>query len=146
MTSEAAALQQATIEYEAAKADYEVSSEPASNSDVQSALSSARNAEELNDLLAKPDEAEIASAEATVASAQKKLDDLKSGTASLEVEASQIKLDQVLVDLEEAYTDLSKAKVLAPVDGVVLSLDSEKGQRVSAGTTVATLADISQLS
>ena len=146
MTSEAAALQQATIEYEAAKADYEVSSEPASNSDVQSALSSARNAEEqLNDLLAKPDEAEIASAEATVASAQKKLDDLKSGTASLEVEASQIKLDQALVDLEEAYTNLSKAKVLAPVDGVVLSLDSEKGQRVSAGTTVATLADISQL-
>ena len=83
MTSEAAALQQATIEYEAAKADYEVSSEPASNSDVQSALSSARNAEEqLNDLLAKPAEADIASAEATVASAQKKLDDLKSGTAS----------------------------------------------------------------
>lgn len=146
MTVEAADLQQATIDYETAKADYEVTTKAADKSELQSALSNAKNAEkQLDDLLAKPDKAEIASAEAQAATAQQKLDDLKKGKDALEIEAAQIKLDQALVDLEEAYTNLTKAQLTAPVGGVVLTLTPEKGQRIASGAIVATIADTTQL-
>ncbi|MFN8443549.1 MAG: HlyD family efflux transporter periplasmic adaptor subunit [Caldilineaceae bacterium] len=146
MTPEAAALQQATIAYESAKADYEVSTKAADTSTVQSALSSARTAEQqLSDLQAKPDKASIASAQSAVATAQQKLDDLKQGSDSLALEADQIKLDQALVDLEEAYSNLAKAKLTAPVSGVVLSIDAESGQRLASGASVAQIADLNAL-
>lgn len=146
MTPESASLQQASIDYEAAKADYAVTTQGANQSDLQNAISSAKNAEkQLTDLLAKPNAADIATAEAQVATAQQKLDDLKMGKDALEIEATQIKLEQALVDLEEAYNNLEQGTVIAPLSGVVLSVQAAMGQRVGTGTTVVTLADTGTL-
>ncbi|MBX3013311.1 MAG: efflux RND transporter periplasmic adaptor subunit [Caldilineaceae bacterium] len=146
MTSEAAALQDATIDYESAKASYEQSVAAAANSEVQSAVSSAQNAQaQLDTLLNSPTEAEIATAKAQVADAEKALADLKAGPNTSDLRAAQISLEQALVDLEEAYANLAAAQVTAPVAGTVLAVAAEVGQRVSEGTTVVTLADTGQL-
>lgn len=146
MTSEAAKLQSATIDYESAKAAYAESIAAANNSDLQSAISSAQNAQsQLDDLLNSPTEAQIASAKAQVADAEKALADLKKGPSDSDLAAAQINLEQALVDLEEAHANLAAAQVVAPNAGTVLALDAEVGQRVSAGAAIVTLGDTSQL-
>ncbi len=146
MTPEASKLQQATIDYESAQADYAVTTKEAKQSDLQGAISSAQNAEkQLEDLLKKPNQADIAASEAQVATAQKKLNDLKNGKDVLELEAAQIKLDSALVDLQEAYDNLNKARVTAPIAGTVLSVSAEVGQKLNSGSTVFTIADLNAL-
>lgn len=146
MTPESAKLQQATIDYEAAKADYEVTTKPADQSELQNAISSAKNAEkQLADLQAKPNAADIAAAQAQVAAAQQKLDNLKTGKDSLEIEAAQLKLESALVDWQEAMDNANRATVTAPVSGTVLSVNAELGQKLNNGVTVVTLADLHAL-
>ena len=146
MTSEAAAMQDATIDYESAKAAYEESVAAAANSEVQSAISSAQNAQvQLDDLLNSPTEAQIAQAKAQVADAEAALADLQAGPTTTAQHAAEISLEQALVDLEEAHANLAAAKVLAPRAGTVLSVDAEIGTRVSEGSAVVTLADTTQL-
>ncbi|MEZ4732715.1 MAG: efflux RND transporter periplasmic adaptor subunit [Caldilineaceae bacterium] len=146
MTSEAAALQEATIDYESAKAAYEESVAAAANSEVQSAVSSAQSAQaQLDDLLNSPTEAEIATAKAQVADAEKALADLQKGPTDSDLRDVQISLEQALVDLEESHANLAAAQVLAPSTGTVLTVDAAVGQRVSEGAAIVTLADTSQL-
>jgi len=146
MTSEAAALQDATIDYESAKAAYEESVAAAANSEVQSAVSSAQSAQaQLDDLLNSPTEAEIATAKAQVADAKKALADLQKGPTDSDLRDAQISLEQALVDLEESHANLAAAQILAPSAGTVLAVDAEVGQRVSEGAAIVTLADTSQL-
>lgn len=146
MTPESARLQQATIDYEAAQADYEVTTKPASQSDLQNAVSSAKNAEkQLTDLQNKPNPADIAAAQAQVAAAQQKLENLKKGKDSLEIEAAQLNLESSLVDWQEAIENANRASVTAPVSGTVLSVNAELGQKLSNGATVVTIADLNAL-
>ncbi|MEZ4863392.1 MAG: efflux RND transporter periplasmic adaptor subunit [Caldilineaceae bacterium] len=146
MTSESANLQDATIDYEKAKAAYDQSVAAADNSDVQSAISSAQNAQvQLDTLLNSPTQAEIATAQAKVADAESTLADLKAGPSDSDLRDAQIALEQALVDLEEAYANLNAAKVVAPIDGVILAVNADVGERVSEGASLVTLADVSQL-
>jgi HlyD family secretion protein len=146
MTSQAADLQEASIAYEKAQAAFTVAAAPAAQGDVQSAISSARQAEQqLNDLLAKPTAAELATAQATVAGAKAALEKLKRGPSKLESEAAQISLEKALVDLEGAYNDLAQAKVTAPITGTVMEVNAQVGQQLNSGETVVTLADTSRL-
>lgn len=146
MTSEAANLQDATIDYEKAKAAYETSIAAADNSEVQSSVSSAQSAQvQLDDLLNSPTEAELATAQAQVADAEAALADLQRGPSDSELRATEISLEQALVDLEEAHANLAVAQVVAPSAGIVLALDADIGQRVSEGSAIVTLADTSQL-
>ncbi|HHY54934.1 MAG TPA: efflux RND transporter periplasmic adaptor subunit [Chloroflexi bacterium] len=143
---EGADLQKATIDYEAAKADYQLATAPADEAELQSALSQAHDAQQaLDDLLAKPEAADIAAAEAQVAAAQKRLDDLLQGADELEIEAATIKLQRALVTLGQARRELAKASVTAPIDGHVLTVNVQEGQQARAGAEVMTLADLSNL-
>jgi HlyD family secretion protein len=145
-SSQAATLQQATIDYEAAKADYEIAVEPASEAELQDALSAIQSAQDqLDDLRAQPTEAELAEAEAQVASAQANLDDVLSGPGDAERRAAEISVEQARLDLEEAQIHLAQAQLLAPIDGTVLSVDVEVGEQVQAGTSAVTLADLNDL-
>lgn len=146
MTSEAAALQEATIDYERAQAAYEVSVAAADNSEVQSAISSAQSAQaQLDDLLNSPTPAEIAQAEAQVADAEAALAELLEGPTASELRSTEISLEQALVDLEEAHANLTATKIYAPTDGVILSVNTGIGERVSEGTAVVSMADTTQL-
>jgi multidrug efflux pump subunit AcrA (membrane-fusion protein) len=125
-SSQAAALQQATIDYEAAKADYEIAVAPASESDLQDALSAIQSAQQqLDDLRAQPTQADLAEAEAQVASAQAQLDELTNGSGDAEQRAAEIAVEQAQLNLEEAQADLAQAQLTAPIAGTVLSVDVE---------------------
>jgi HlyD family secretion protein len=144
MTSQAVDLEQATIDYESAQAAYEEATQPASDSDIASAESSIQDAQvKVDDLLASPTEAEIAQARAQVAQAEAALAELQTGPSDLDLSDANITLEKAVVDLEEAYNDLAMAQVTAPIDGTVLEVDTEVGERVSSNAIVAVLADTS---
>jgi HlyD family secretion protein len=144
--SQAAALQQATIDYEAAKAAYQIAVEPASESEVQDALSTIQTAQEqLDDLRAQPTPVDLAEAEAQVASAQAQLSELLNGASDAERRAAEISLEQAQLDLEEAQTNLAQAQLTAPMAGAVLAVDVEVGEQAAAGATAVTLADLNAL-
>lgn len=146
MTSQAADLQSATIDYESAKAAYAETTASASTSDLQSAISNMQNAQAtLTALQNSPSAAEIATAEAQVTEAEATLTELQTGATANELRNAQITLQQALIELETAYRDLEAATVVAPINGVILALDAAVGVRSSSGSIVATIADPSQL-
>jgi HlyD family secretion protein len=145
-SAQAAALQQVTIDYEAAVADYEIAVEPASQADLQDALSDIQNAQEqLDDLRDQPTLADLASAEAQVASAQAQLEELLGDASEAELRAAEISIEQAQLELEEAQAELAKAQIYAPIDGATLSVDVEVGEQVQAGLSAVTLADLNAL-
>lgn len=146
MSSEASALQEATIDYESTKAAYDQATATATNSEVQSAVSTMQTAQvKLNDLLNSPTAAEIATAEASVATAEAALADLQAGPSDADLKNAEVTLKNALIDLESAQRNLAAATLTAPIDGVVMTLDATEGVRSGSGTVVATLADPSQL-
>ncbi len=145
-SSQAAQLQQATIDYESAKAAYEQSTAAVSQADLQSAWSAVQSGQQqLDDLKAKPTAAELASAEAQVASAAANLDNLLNGTSTAELQSAQISVEKAKLDLQQAEENLAKANLSAPIDGTVLAANVVEGQRVSSGLTAFTLADTDAL-
>ncbi|MCY3710776.1 MAG: efflux RND transporter periplasmic adaptor subunit [Caldilineaceae bacterium] len=146
MTRQAAQLQQSTIAYGSALAAYEEAVAPASQADLQSALSQAQTAQQqLDDLLAGPTAVNIAAAEAQVAAAQSRLDTLLRGADETDIELAQLAIDQAQLTLLEARLDLVKAELVAPAAGTVLRVNVNESDRISAGTVAITLADLSQL-
>jgi HlyD family secretion protein len=145
-SSQSAALQQATIDYEAAKAAYDIAAAPASQADLQGALSDIESAQEQLDALRnQPTQADLAAAEAQVASAQAQLDELLNSPGEAERRAAEISVQQAQLDLEEAQAKLAKAQLRAPIGGTVLSVDVGEGEKVSAGLSAVTLADLNDL-
>ncbi len=146
MTSQASDLQQATVDYESAQAAYAEATAPAGQADLATALSNIQTAQQtLNDLLQKPTAADLTSAQAQVAEAQATLDAALNGDTETAQRDAQISLDQALVDLQEAYTNLANAKLVAPISGSVLEIDLEPGQQGSSGATAVVLADTTRL-
>ena len=146
MSSEASALQDATIDYESAEAAYEEATAAATNSDLQSAVSTIQDAQvKLNDLLNSPTDAEIAAAEATLVTAEASLADLQSGASTNDLKSAELSLKEALISLESAQRDLEAATVTAPIAGYITALNAEVGVRSSSGTVAAMIADPTHL-
>ena len=145
-TQQAIDLQNATIDYEAAKAAYEVSTEPASQADLQEAIKAIRDAEQqLDTLRNQPTKSEIASAEAQIASAEAELANLLGDPSASDQREAELNLEQAQLDLEEAEAQLADARLRAPIDGTILTVDVQPGQNGSAGLEAISLADLTQL-
>ena len=146
MSSEASALQDATIDYESAKAAYEEATAAASSSDLQSAVSTIQDAQvKLDELLNSPTDAEIAAAAATLAAAEASLADLQAGAGANDIRSAELTLKEAFISLESAQRDLDAATVTAPIAGYITALDAKVGVRSSSGTVVAAIADPTQL-
>ncbi len=145
-SSQGAALQRASIVYESAKAAYDQLVKPARTSALQGAIASAQQAQDaLNELLKKPTPAELAAAQATLAEAEATLTELEKGNEAAAIRTAELNVQSAQIDLEQAKLNLSNARVVSPVDGVVLEVNVELGQQGSSGTVIATVADISRL-
>lgn len=145
-TGESAALQNATLSYESAKASYDEMVKPAKKSSLQSALAGAQSAQDaLNELKKKPTPADLASAKSALASAEATLAKLKKGPNANDLRQAEIGVEQALIALEQARLNLENAQVVAPIDGTVLAVNVETGLSVSGGTAVVTIADVTQL-
>lgn len=94
---------------------------------------------------------------AILAEANSKVEDLKSTERALELKKHDIIIAKAQVEtnelsLAEAELRLVETKVLAPMDGVIVSRDVQVGQIISSGisnvgggTTVLTMADLSHI-
>jgi HlyD family secretion protein len=144
-SSEAAALQDATIDYDVAKANYDITNEPASEAEIQSAIESIKQAQNnLEDLAVS--EASLASARASVASAEASLDDLLNGPTATEIRELELAIEQAQIDLQEAENDLANARLRAPIDGTITTLEAGVGEKVTTDISAAIyIADLTQL-
>lgn len=144
-SQQAMTLQEATIDYDVAKASYDIATESASEADIQAAIKSIKQAQsDLENLAATS--AELASAEADVASAESNLADLLDGPTATEITDAQLAIEQAQIDLQEAETDLSNARLRAPIDGTITTLDAGVGEKVTTDISAAIyIADLTQL-
>jgi multidrug efflux pump subunit AcrA (membrane-fusion protein) len=82
---------------------------------------------------------EITSAENEVKDKEMALKELGDGPDDLELRQAQITLRQRQTTLAKAQKELANYSLKAPFDGVVASVDAQKGESISSGGTVATL-------
>jgi multidrug efflux pump subunit AcrA (membrane-fusion protein) len=145
-SAQAAALQSATIDYESARAAFEQASEAASDSEIQTSLSNIQSAQaQLSELMDVASDAEVAAAQAKIDAAQATLDELRSGADASDVRSKEITLQQALIELEAAGRELDGASLIAPISGVIITVNAEEGARLSEGEIVATMANPTQL-
>jgi len=144
-SQQAMTLQEATIDYDAAKAAYDIATEGASGSEIQQALSSIKQAEVQVENL-QVTESELLSAESQVASAQAQLTSLLNGPTETETRDVELSIEQAKLSLEEAQANLDDAELRATVDGIVLSIDVEVGQKTNSDLSSALIiGDLTRL-
>ncbi len=138
-------LQEATINYDVAKAGYDISTEPASEAEVQDAIKAIKQARrDLENLAAT--RAELAGAEADIANAEANLAGLLQGPTESEIRDAELAIEQALIDLQEAEADLSYSRLRAPLDGTITTIDAGVGEKVTTDISAAIyISDLTQL-
>ncbi len=76
---------------------------------------------------------------------QRELDQLLAGPSQSEITNAQIALQQAEARLRDAETALNRTVLLAPIDGLVTSVDIEIGQPVIPGAAVIEISDATPL-
>jgi HlyD family secretion protein len=113
-------LQNATLDYEKALAQYKQATE-------------------------KPSDAEIIAARKNLEKAKAHLEDVKSGPSEEELAIKQAAVKQAEVNLALAKKNLEDATLRAPFAGTIAEVDVEPGELVGAGKAVVVLSDLSNL-
>jgi HlyD family secretion protein len=119
-TTEAATLQQATL-------------------DLQNATAAYRQA------IAPPTASDIATAKSNIVAAQDKVAQLLAGGTDADRRAAEANLKQAQLNLEQAQLNLARATVRSPIGGAVLAVNAQVGQSVSSGFSAFTLGDLNSL-
>ncbi len=119
-TQQALALQEASTNYEIAKANYQK-------------------------LIKGPTAEEIAVAEAQVGEAQAQLVKLREGPRPEDIAVAEARVRQAQTALEGARIALEKTVLVAPLSGVVGKVMVEEGETVMAGAPVLVIGDLSAL-
>jgi len=139
---QAVALQQATIAYEKAKANYDLKVAGPTEEQVTAARAKVAQAQaQINALEQGPDSKDVAAAEAKVAQAQAQLDDLLAGTSAGDLEAAELNVTQARYNLEDAQRKLADTLLVAPASGTILAIEAQPGESVGTNAIV-TLADL----
>ena len=140
---QAAALHQATINYERAKAACNLLVE-VTDQEVKAAAAQVAQAEaQLARLRNSPTPEELAIAQAQVDQAEAALDKLKAGATSEELAIAQAQVDQARAALAQAQSRLEDARLLAPFAGRVARVGTEVGEMVSSAAPMLLLVDLS---
>lgn len=144
MRQESLKLQQATNDFESAKAAYQAAMKGATEDQLKQAQASIEQARaSLQKLLDSPTPAELAAAQSQVSQAEASLDSLQRGASAAKIEVQKAQVAQAKISLAEAEESLAKATLTAPFDGVITAVHVSAGERAS-GLAVE-LADTSTL-
>jgi len=87
----------------------------------------------------------VAQAEYNLAKAKDTLATIVAGPDPKTVQLAQARYDAAKATLAKAQANLEAATMLAPFDGTVIAVGAKVGDLVSSGTTIVTLADLSDL-
>ncbi|MCP4165940.1 MAG: HlyD family efflux transporter periplasmic adaptor subunit [Chloroflexi bacterium] len=139
-------LQEATNNYEAAKARYDALFSKPDAAAVAAARAQVQQAQaDLDRLQASATAGQLAEAEAQVRSAQAELDLLKAGVRDESIAVAEAAVAEAEAALIRAEAGLATTILLAPTAGIISSLDVNPGEMVLSGQTVLTLADLDRL-
>jgi RND family efflux transporter MFP subunit len=149
VSSQAAALQSATIDFQQAKANYEALA-ATTNSDASSKVAQARSSLEqakasLTKLQTQVTQADTASAQATLTQAKNDLDKLLAGPDANTLDLAQNGVEQAQIALDQAQLALQQAQIVAPFDGVVTQVNIKLGQNAGSGGSAIQIADLDHL-
>ena len=144
-TPESAALQKATIAYEAAQARLTDLENGATQSQIAAASAQVRQNQAQLNALRNSRPADIAVLQAEVRNAQAQLDKLLSGTRPEQLAQAEASVAAATAALQQQLVSLRKLELRAPFTGTVASLDVALGEQVSAGVPVLRLADLDHL-
>ena len=134
---QAVALEQATLDYQAAKASYERVLNGATDEEIAITKAQVAEAEAaLASAIAGATEEEIAIAEAGVIQAEEGVAQAEAG-----LRVSEASLESAQASLEQAKQMLADYALLAPFSGTVSRVAIEEGEFVTTGSPVFSLAD-----
>ena len=119
MLPQALQLQQATINYETAQAQYRVTSRGAT-------------------------QAQLVAAQAQIAQAQSALDRLQRGVSTSQLDIAQAAVDQADLAVQSAKRRLDNARLVAPWDGVLIAVNVVEGALAQIGVPAMILVDNSK--
>lgn len=146
MLSQSRDLQQATNNYEAAKARYDLlfvgpqaDAVAAGRAQVQQAQAA------LDRLLTPASTSQIAEAQAQVDSAQAEQELLQAGAREQTLAVAAVAVTEAEAAVRRAEAALAGREVRAPFAGTITSLSIALGEMVQAGQAVLTLADLARL-
>ncbi|MFB0536499.1 MAG: HlyD family efflux transporter periplasmic adaptor subunit [Anaerolineae bacterium] len=139
---QAAALQEASIDYQAAKAQYERLKNLPTEADLQEAKANLAHAEAQLELeQAGPTEQEVMASASSVAIAQAQLELTKAGSRPEDVAVVEAQMQQAHTILEKAKQALPRGQLLAPFDGTISAVYLSQGEWAEAGAPVVELLD-----
>ncbi len=126
-------LQQATIDYETALANYNVTVAPPKPGQVAAAKTQIAQAK-----------ATQAQATASLAQAQASLDKLLEGVAEQDLAVAEAQIVQSQLQVQQARLNKENAVLTTPIDGTVTKLAAKVGEIVSAAVAAAVVTDLSR--
>ncbi len=145
MLPQSTALQQATIDYQQALANYQAlqaTSGADANSRVQQAKSGLEQAQANLTRLQKPaSAADLAAAQLQVIQAQNDLDKLLAGAEANALDIAENQVLQAEVTVKQTQLALDGASIEAPFDGVVLEVRAGAGDVVGANSPLIVFSD-----
>jgi HlyD family secretion protein len=142
---QAAALQEATVDYQVAKAQLERVQGLPTEADLQEARAQLARAEaQLKLAQAGPSPQEVVASASSVAVAQAQLKLAKAGPRLEGVAVAMGQVQQARTALERAELALSRAKLPAPFDGTVSAVYLSPGEWAGPGVQVVELLDTSR--
>ncbi|MSP12419.1 MAG: efflux RND transporter periplasmic adaptor subunit [Chloroflexi bacterium] len=144
--SQSKTLQQATIDYQSAQANYNVTVSQFSDTQViqaQSGLTKAKS--DLDNLINQSNDTQLKQTAASVAQAQSNLDNLKNTPTPEDMIIALAKVDQARLALEQTKLKLQQMQLVAPFDGTITNVTILQGQQAGANTAAISLAALNDL-
>jgi multidrug resistance efflux pump len=142
----AMALEQATNNYNAAKATYDKLAQSPDNAQISAAY---QQVQSTRAALAKAKtpalDYDIQQAQAQVEQAQAGLDVLKAGARKQQLDAAKAQVDQATAAVKAVEVQLAKVTISAPIDSVILNRNIEPGEMAAAGASLFQIGRLDQL-
>lgn len=95
--------------------------------------------------LRRSNQAELGAASARVREAEAQLQLVLAGATEFQVESAEIMIDDAQTALADAELDYDRTVLRAPIDGVIATVSTEVGERLTPGVPVITLVDMTPL-
>ena len=133
-SEQALTLQQATLDYEAANAEYQRTLRGAASQDLAASQA-------MVDAAA----ADVKRAEATQAQAEAELDLLRAGSRVEDIRVAEVRVTQANVELDQVISNLNQATLHAPFDGTIGAIYARTGEQAFAEEPVLAIGDLSHL-
>jgi HlyD family secretion protein len=146
------ALQKATLQFEAAQAEYEKLLNGATDEDIAVARAGLKEAQAALDKVKAGAtaeqiaqvQAEVASAEAALAQLEAGATDEKIAIAEAGVQSADAGIETAGAGILSAQTELAKAELKAPFAGTIGALNVDEGEIVSPGAPAVSIGDTSR--